>query len=99
MVKKAAHAYPNHLLRQARLERGWTQKEVADHIGAPLDLMITRWERGTTRPSAFYARKLCQLFDKSASELGLVPGEPEAPQSTLPQQGVVSEREAGVDRF
>ena len=99
MVKKAAHAQPNHLLRQARLERGWTQKDVADQIGAPLDLMITRWERGTTRPSAFYARKLCQLFDKSVSELGLVPSEPEAPQSTLPQQGVVSEREPGADRF
>ncbi len=97
MVKKAAQARPNHLLRQARLERGWTHKEVADHIGAPLDLMITRWERGTTRPSAFYARKLCQLFDKSASELGLVAGAPEAAQSTLPEPPAVPEREPGAD--
>ena len=47
MVKKAAQATPNHLLRRARLERGWTQKVVADRIGTPNDMMITRWERGT----------------------------------------------------
>ena len=35
MTKKAAQATPNQLLRRARLERGWTQKEVADRIGLP----------------------------------------------------------------
>ena len=44
MVKKAAQAIPNQLLRRARLERGWTQKVVAERIGAPNDLMVTRWE-------------------------------------------------------
>ncbi len=77
MVKKAGQATPNQLLRQARQERGWTQKDVADRIGAPLDLNVTRWERGTSRPSAYYVQKLCELFGKSASELGLLP--------TLPQ--------------
>ena len=81
MVKKAAQAKPNTLLRQARLERGWTQKIVAERIGAPLDLNVTRWERGTSMPSAHYVQKLCELFDKSPVELGLV---------ALPQQ------EAGV---
>ena len=33
MVKKAAQAWPNHLLRQARQERGWSQRVVADRIG------------------------------------------------------------------
>src|SRR5579884_1982031 len=73
MVKKAGQATPNHLLREARQERGWTQKDVADRIGAPLDLNITRWERGTSRPSAYYVQKLCEVFGKSASELGLLP--------------------------
>jgi transcriptional regulator with XRE-family HTH domain len=73
MVKKAGQATPNHLLREARQERGWTQKDVADRIGAPLDLNVTRWERGTARPSAFYVQKLCELFGKSARELGLLP--------------------------
>src|SRR5690349_19916378 len=72
MVKKAAQAKPNELLRNARKERGWTQKDVADRIGAPLALNVTRWERGTAFPSAYYVERLCQLFDKSVSELGLI---------------------------
>jgi tetratricopeptide (TPR) repeat protein/transcriptional regulator with XRE-family HTH domain len=83
MVKKAAQATPNQLLRRARLERGWTQKVVADRIGAPNDMMVTRWERGTTFPSAYYIERLCQLFEQRASDLGLLPeshhGEPPSP--------------------
>jgi predicted ATPase/transcriptional regulator with XRE-family HTH domain len=75
MGTKANQASPNHLLRLARKQRGWTQQEVADRVGAPLALNVTRWERGTTFPSAYYARQLCALFDKSASELGLVQDE------------------------
>src|SRR5579859_2698446 len=76
MARKAAQSTPNQLLRSARLERGWTQKDVADRIGAPLDLNVTRWERGTSRPSAYYVQKLCELFGKSVSELGLLPSQP-----------------------
>jgi transcriptional regulator with XRE-family HTH domain/tetratricopeptide (TPR) repeat protein len=72
MVKKAAQATPNQLLRRARLERGWTQKVVADRIGAPNDVMVTRWERGTAFPSTYYVERLCQLFGQRASELGLL---------------------------
>jgi len=82
MVKKAGQATPNHLLRQARQERGWTQKDVADQIGAPLDLNVTRWERGTAKPSAYYVQKLCALFGKSARELGLLPPQPETQETT-----------------
>lgn len=71
VVKKAMQAIPNNLLRTARKERGWTQQHVADQIGAPLSLNVTRWERGTTVPSTLYAHKLCQLFGKSLQELGL----------------------------
>src|SRR5437868_15228161 len=71
MVKKAAHATPNRLLRAARRERGWTQQQVADRIGAPLSLNISRWENGTAFPSAYYIETLCQLFGKSIGELGL----------------------------
>jgi len=76
MVKKAAQATPNQLLRWARLERGWTQKVVADRIGAPNDMMVTRWERGTAFPSAYYIERLCQLFEQRASDLGLLPEQP-----------------------
>src|SRR5437762_349513 len=40
MVKKAAQATPNRLLRAARKEHGWTQQQVADRIGAPFALNI-----------------------------------------------------------
>src|SRR5947209_1906717 len=71
MVKKAAHATHNRLLRAARKERGWTQQQVADGIGAPLSLNISRWENGTAFPSAYHVERLCQLFGKSIGELGL----------------------------
>jgi transcriptional regulator with XRE-family HTH domain len=73
MVKKASQATPNHLLRCARLERGWTQKVVAERIGAPHDVMITRWERGTAFLNAYYIERLCQLFEQKASDLGMLP--------------------------
>ena len=85
MTKKAAQSTPNNLLRMARLERGWTQKEVADRIGAPLDLNVTRWERGTAWPSAYYVQKLCELFGKSVSELGLLPPRPDSAVSSQPE--------------
>jgi transcriptional regulator with XRE-family HTH domain/tetratricopeptide (TPR) repeat protein len=75
MVKKAAQATPNQLLRQARLERGWTQKDVADRIGAPLNLNVNRWERGTSKPSAYYIQKLCEVFGKTPAELGFLSSE------------------------
>src|SRR5690348_3075914 len=79
MVKKAAHTRPNTLLRAARKERGWTQQQVADRIGAPLPINISRWENGMTFPSAYYIERLCQLFGKSMSELGLSQIEHETP--------------------
>lgn len=78
MVKKAAEATPNQLLRAARMERNWTQQEVADRIGAPHSFNVSRWEQGTAFPSAHYIQQLCQLFGKSARELGLVVEEPGA---------------------
>ena len=64
---------PNQLLRRARLERGWTQKVVAERIGAPNDMMVARWETGKAFPSAYYVERLCQLFEQKASDLGLLP--------------------------
>ncbi len=72
MVKKAAQAIPNQLLRRARMERGWTQKVVAERIGAPNDMMVARWETGKAFPSAYYIERLCQLFEQRASNLGLL---------------------------
>jgi tetratricopeptide (TPR) repeat protein/transcriptional regulator with XRE-family HTH domain len=85
MVKKAAQATPNQLLRQARLERGWTQKDVADRIGAPLNLNVNRWERGTSKPGAYYIQKLCEVFGKTPAELGLLSSQPQEVNSSATQ--------------
>src|SRR5579859_2593105 len=63
---------PNHLLKRARLERGWSQQEVADLIEAPHAFMVNRWENGIVFPGPVYRKKLLHLFGKSLEELGLV---------------------------
>src|SRR5215831_4123096 len=80
-MKKAKHAVPNQLLKEARELRGWSQKYVAEQIGAD-HYYLSRWERGTASPSPYYRSKLCALFGMDARALGLVsdaPGKPEGP--------------------
>src|SRR6266436_2747272 len=75
LMRKAAQAIPNQQLKQARELRGWSQKYVADQIGAD-NYYLSRWERGTASPSPYYRNKLCVLFGKNARELGLLQDEP-----------------------
>lgn len=70
-LKRDIQTHPNVLLRQARLEHGWTQQEVADHIEAPQVFLVNRWENGAATPSPRYRERLCRLFEKSEKELGL----------------------------
>ncbi len=60
---------PNHRLKSARINAGWTQEDVADllHISA---MSIYRWERGETTPNVSLRDRLCRLFRLSAQELG-----------------------------
>ncbi len=37
------------------------------------DVTVSRWENGVTFPSLYYQQQLCELFGKSAEELGLLP--------------------------
>ena len=72
-------------LRAARVARRLTQVEVAERLaeiaflrhrvqaGVAAD-MISKWERGTKRPSKQYRELLCLLFDSSPELLGLAPG-------------------------
>lgn len=62
---------PNQRLKTERELRGWSQKHVADQIGAD-HYYLSRWERGTTTPSPYYRQRLCDLFGKNAQELGLL---------------------------
>src|SRR5215831_19702487 len=80
-MKKAKHAVPNQLLKEARDLRGWSQKYVAEQIGAD-HYYLSRWERGTASPSPYYRSKLCTLFGIDAKALGLVPDTSNKPEDS-----------------
>lgn len=69
--EKMPKGIPNQQLKAERELRGWSQKYVADQIGAD-HYYLSRWERGTASPSPYYRQKLCTLFGKNAKELGLL---------------------------
>ena len=72
---------PNQRLRYERERRGWSQEKVAREIGTEKK-SVGRWERGETIPSPYYREKLCDLFGKSAQELGFVEEEPAESEPT-----------------
>jgi tetratricopeptide (TPR) repeat protein/transcriptional regulator with XRE-family HTH domain len=61
---------PRLRLTEARNRRGWSQLEVAERIGTT-HVNVSRWERGITRPSPYFRRRLCKLFNKSEEDLDL----------------------------
>ena len=61
---------PRQRLVAERMRRRWTQLEVADQLGT-IPGNVSRWERGITSPGPYFRSKLCELFGKSAQELGL----------------------------
>ena len=66
-----AKPIPNQKLRHERERRAWSQLDVADKVGTT-PLNVGRWERGITMPGPYFRQKLCEIFEKSAQELGLV---------------------------
>jgi transcriptional regulator with XRE-family HTH domain len=89
------------LLKQAREERGWSQKDVAEKIGTD-PKTVSRWERRVAYPSPYFRQKLSELFKKSLRELDLLnssdreidDGDP--PNSKLPA-GLVEGTEKAQD--
>ncbi|QBD75051.1 helix-turn-helix domain-containing protein [Ktedonosporobacter rubrisoli] len=61
-------------LKNERLQRGWSQARLAELIGTDAG-NVSRWERGFSSPSPYFRERLCQLYDKSARDLGFLPGE------------------------
>src|SRR5438876_3780571 len=59
------------LLKQAREERGWSQKDVAEKIGTD-SKTVSRWERRIAYPSPYFRQKLSELFEKSLRQLDLL---------------------------
>jgi transcriptional regulator with XRE-family HTH domain len=73
----------NGQLRTHRQLRGWSQDDlVRELVGLGIELgerqlgvsasLISRWEHGVTQPRPPSPKLLCQLFNATAEELGLV---------------------------
>jgi tetratricopeptide (TPR) repeat protein/transcriptional regulator with XRE-family HTH domain len=67
---------PNTRLKRERELRGWSQAKLAELVGTQTPT-VSRWERGISFPYPYFREKLCALFGKDASSLGLVPPDDE----------------------
>jgi DNA-binding XRE family transcriptional regulator len=59
----------NMKLRVARKRNMWTLSEIADMVGVSPQT-YQRWERGTQDPHLSSLRKLCEVFQRDAIDLG-----------------------------
>lgn len=69
--RTATKGIANVRLRRARELKCWSQEYVA-HVLETSPVNVSRWECGRTLPGPYFRHKLCALFEKSATELGLV---------------------------
>lgn len=69
---------PNILLLKQRQLHGWTQRDVAGKIDT-YPVNISRWERGEATPSQDFQQKLCELFQCTFEDLGLL----QSPQAQI----------------
>src|SRR5229473_1280145 len=65
-----AQAYGQRLRYERKL-RGWTRDKLAEMINV-YKTYIGRWEREEILPSPSYQKRLCELFGKTAQELGFI---------------------------
>jgi transcriptional regulator with XRE-family HTH domain len=65
---------PNDRLVQARIERGLTNKQIADRMDISL-VTYNRWEQGRQKPGLRRLRLLCEILQKECEELGYNPND------------------------
>jgi transcriptional regulator with XRE-family HTH domain len=59
-------------LRRERERRGWTQAYLAERLEVD-PAYISRWERGVVSPTGLHRRRLCEVLELDAEQLGLLP--------------------------
>ncbi len=69
-------------LRHERERRGWSRNYIAERIEVDM-VTVGRWERGERLPHPLYRQQLCDLFEMSAEDLGLL-SEPQEPEEVTP---------------
>jgi hypothetical protein len=73
---------PNRVLRAQRLQRGWTQDDLATALQDLVEQLrearpviegnlVGKWERGIRTPGNYYGPRLCLLFELPPDQLGL----------------------------
>ena len=63
------HEKLGELIRQARVQRGWEQSELAQRLGSVGQQTVSRWERGQSRPRPAVIAQLAGLLNLSESQL------------------------------
>ena len=63
-------------IRQLRVERGWTQLELANRLRVT-PATVYNWERGKYEPTASKFRQIARVFGVCMEEIALVSEEPE----------------------
>ena len=82
-MQSRTRAAPNIRLRAQRKQRHWTQTELARLLGTTY-LSVCRWENGTTSPSLYYRKRLCELFEATTEDLGLTTSSPDEAHGNAP---------------
>ncbi|HZR44452.1 MAG TPA: helix-turn-helix transcriptional regulator [Ktedonobacteraceae bacterium] len=85
-------------LAQARIERGFTQPQVAEYMAVDVGT-VCRWEKGTQRPYPRHVMKLCTLYDKSVQQLGLIPESEEVRKAQEVLEEVIQGEAPTLPRF
>ena len=58
-------------LRDRRVDRGWTQEELATRIGVSEAAVVAAWENNHHEPNDEHAARLVELFGESERDLSL----------------------------
>src|SRR5260370_42437328 len=75
----------NKKIKRAREEKGWSQEDLAERIGAKTTQnTISRWENGISKPTPYYRQRLSEILGKSIEELGLLENKDDTPPESEP---------------
>jgi transcriptional regulator with XRE-family HTH domain len=72
------------LIRQARVELGWDQAELAQQLGSVRQQAVSSWERGMSRPRRSMIGRLAGLLGLAEAELLAAAGYEPTEQASLP---------------
>jgi transcriptional regulator with XRE-family HTH domain len=67
-MRNLENKYPNKL-KELRVKKNLTLREVANTLGLQSENRLCRWERGQSVPSTFNLIKLSEVYGVSANEI------------------------------